>query len=190
MDLFFCFSNSFSHKKTTSNAESSSGTISSGKESDDKLESGTTPSEKRNDKKQNNHPMITVTSVSVNPGENVQILVKIKNNPGILGMTLTAHYDETCLILESVENGEAVKDVLNLTTSKSLTSGARFAWDGLDITPDNTKDGTILYMNFNISDTAKPGRYPISLTYAEGDIVDGALTSILLPIEKGYITVN
>lgn len=141
------------------------------------------------DEKQNDSSVISLNSVSVEPGNDAQILVKIENNPGILGMTLTLHYDETNLSLESVENGEAFRDILNLTTSKSLKSGTRFAWDGLELAPGDIKDGTVLYMNFRVLDNAKTGKYPITLTYTEGDIVDNNLKGISLPIVNGCITV-
>lgn len=135
-------------------------------------------------------PILMVDSVKGRPGETVQVAIRVKNNPGILGMVLTAHFDEESLTLASVQNGDAVKDVLELTTSRQLTSGIRFVWDGLEIHPENIQDGTILMMDFIISETAKPGEYPISVTYAAGDVVDNALQSIALQIERGQITVE
>lgn len=150
----------------------------------------TPSSESNNTSEQVKYPLIKMSNITAKPGDTVQLFISIENNPGILGMILTAQYDENQLILESVENGEAFNDVLNLTTSKSLSSGARFVWDGLQLLPDDIKDGNILKMNFRISDTAKPGKHQIILTHAEGDIVDNTLSSISLPIEKGYITVE
>ncbi|MBQ1947826.1 MAG: S-layer homology domain-containing protein [Clostridia bacterium] len=135
-------------------------------------------------------PILMVDSVKGRPGDTVQVAVRVKNNPGILGMVLTAHFDEEICVLKSVQNGDAVKDVLDLTTSRQLTSGTRFVWDGLEILPDNIQDGTILMMDFIISETAKPGEYPISLTYTAGDVVDNALQSIALQIESGRITIE
>lgn len=138
---------------------------------------------------QEDYPMLELTSISAKAGDNAKLAVKIKNNPGILGMTLTVHYDQANIKLKNAENGDAFRDILNLTISKSLTCGTRFAWDGLELAPGDIKDGTILYMNFSVLDSAKKGKYPITLTYAEGDMVDSNLKSISLPIVNGYITV-
>lgn len=144
----------------------------------------------RTDEIVNDSAVITLNSVTAAPGNYAQISVNIENNPGILGMTLTLHYDESNISLESVENGDAFQDVLTLTTSKSLKSGTRFAWDGLEISPEDIKDGTVLCMNFCVLDNAKAGKHPITLTYTEVDIVDNNLKSIFLPVANGYITVT
>lgn len=153
------------------------------------IETVTGSTNETKNEKQSDSSVITLNSVFVAPGNDAQILVKVENNPGILGMTLTLHYDEANISLESVENGEVFRDILNLTTSKSLNSGTRFAWDGLELAPGDIKDGTALYMNFRVLDNAKTGKYPITLTYTEGDIVDNNLKGISLPIVNGYITV-
>ena len=138
----------------------------------------------------NTEPTIIVDSVTSKPGESVQVIAKIENNPGILGMTLTANYDESILTLESVENGEVFNGILDLTTSKDLKSGSRFVWDGVDISDDNIKNGTMLIMNFKVSSTASAGNYPITLTYADGDIVDKNLSEVAVQIVNGYIAVE
>lgn len=136
------------------------------------------------------YPLISINDVSAKAGDEIQVSITLKNNPGILGMALSAYYDETNLTLQSVENGEAFKDVLELTTSQILASGSRFLWDGIDISENNIKDGTVLIMNFTINNGAQAGKYPITLKYSDGDIVDKNLTSVSPQIENGYITIN
>lgn len=136
------------------------------------------------------YPLISISDVSAKAGDEIQVSITLKNNPGILGMALSAYYDETNLTLQSVENGEAFKDVLDLTTSQTLASGSRFLWDGIDISENDIKDGTVLIMNFKINSGARAGKYPITLKYSDGDIVDKNLTSVSPQIENGYITIN
>ncbi len=133
-------------------------------------------------------PTIIVDDVSGKPGDKVQIAVKIKNNPGILGMILTAYYDESKCSLLSVENGEALKDILDFTPSKELCNGAKFVWDGTEITDDDKKDGEILLMNFKILDAE--GSIPITLKYFDGDIVDNNLLNLYPQIKNGNITIS
>ncbi len=138
----------------------------------------------------NGYPLISINDVSAKVGDEIQVSITLKNNPGILGMALATYYDEANLTLQSVENGEAFKDVLDLTTSQTLASGSRFLWDGIDISENDIKDGTVLIMNFKINNGAQAGKYPITLKYSDGDIVDKNLTSISPQIENGYITIN
>lgn len=138
----------------------------------------------------NDYPLISINDVSAKAGDEIQVSITLKNNPGILGMVLAIYYDETNLTLQSVENGEAFKDVLDLTTSQTLASGSRFLWDGIDISENDIKDGTALIMNFKINSGAQAGKYPITLKYSDGDIVDKNLISVSPQIENGYITIN
>ncbi len=134
-------------------------------------------------------PLISADYVFAKPGEEVAVAVAIKNNPGILGMTLTAYFDDEVLKLMRVENGAAVENVLELTPSKTLENGVRFLWDGVDLQDGDIRDGEILTMYFKVSDAAADGKYPITLKYFEDDVVDRNLTSISPQIKSGYISV-
>lgn len=133
---------------------------------------------------------ITVGKAETTAGDDVDIEVKIDNNPGVLGMALAVEYDMDNLTLENAINGEAFSNVLDFTASKALFSGTRFLWDGIELNPQDIKNGTILTLRFHISDTAKEGKYPITVTYRAGDIVDNNLSNIDLNIENGGITVK
>ena len=137
-----------------------------------------------------NNPLITISEATALPGKDVRIVATIKNNPGILGMTLTLNYDETALKLQKAESGNAFRDVLDFTPSKTLSSSSRFVWDGVDITNDKIKDGEIMIMDFHISENAESGKYPIYLNCADGDIVDSNLQAVSVTTETGYITVE
>lgn len=134
------------------------------------------------------YPIISTDNLNAKPGDTIQIAINIKNNPGILGMILSVYFNEESLSLEGIQNGTAFS-ALDLTTSKTLESGLRLIWDGVEIKPEDIKDGKILLMNFKIKDDAKPGKYPITLKYTDGDILDNNLTIITPSVEVGYITV-
>lgn len=177
-------------QKPVSSVTDSSGGGSSSGSSADKNESTPAPSADEKENEINKSPKITVNSVTAKPGETVQISAEVKNNPGILGMTLTASYNETYCTLESVESGDAFDGVLDFVSSKTLNSGVRFVWDGIDITENQIKDGTVLVMNFRINDDAPECKIPITLQCYEGDAVDRNLKTIPLQIESGSIIVK
>lgn len=60
-----------------------------------------------------NAPMIIVESVSDSPGATVDVAVKVKNNPGILGATLTFTYDKELTLVDATA-GDAFS-VLTMT---------------------------------------------------------------------------
>ena len=142
------------------------------------------------DARDKDYTAITISSFSAEPGDKIQVPVMIRGNPGILGMTLTINYDEDCLSMDKVEDGEVFEDVLTLTKSKFLGSGARFVWHGLNIADKDIRDGRILNMYFTISKTAKPGKYPIRLTFGDEDIVDKNLKNVMVIVEQGIITIK
>lgn len=137
----------------------------------------------------NEYPLISINSTDAKTGDIVQVTIDLKNNPGILGMALSIYYDESKCSLQSVEIGEAFKDILDMTTSKTLESGVKVVWDGVDISQDNIKDGTILIMNYKINDTATPGKSPITVKYFDGDVVNRELENVQMLIENGYINI-
>ncbi len=141
---------------------------------------------------QNNNGAVTISADNVfaGPGDNVQVVVRVNNNPGILGMTLSVYFDDANLNLMSVENGSAFKDILELTPSKVLENGVKFLWDGIELKEGDVHNGDILIMNFKVSESATKGKYPITLKYFEDDIVDKDLKSISPEIINGYITVS
>lgn len=141
---------------------------------------------------QNTNGAVTISADNVfaKPGNDVQVIVRVNNNPGILGMTLSAYFDDVNLHLMSVENGSAFKNILELTPSKVLDNGAKFLWDGIELQDEDVHNGDILIMNFKVSDSAPKGKYPITLKYFENDIVDKDLRSISPEIINGYITVT
>ncbi len=134
-------------------------------------------------------PTFAVQSVTVNAGDTVTLAINVKNNLGILAMTLCLTYDDSVLDLISASNGTALS-MLTMTPSKTLSSGCKFAWDGVEITEDDVIDGEILVLTFAISDSAAKGTYDIVVSYTEGDIYDNDINPLSFEIENGTITVN
>ena len=134
-------------------------------------------------------PTFIVESVTASAGDTVTVAIDVKNNPGILAMTLALTYDDSALTLTSATNGEALS-ALTMTSSKTLNSGCKFGWDGVEITESDITDGEILVLTFTVSDTALSGVYDIVISYAEGDIYDNDINPLSFEIENGTITVN
>lgn len=135
---------------------------------------------------ENTNPTITVQSVSGSPGSTVDVDVTIKNNPGILGATLSFTYDNG-LTLTGATSGDAFS-ALTMTKPGKFTSPCNFTWDGQNISADDIKDGTVLTLQFTINDNAENGTgYNIAASYESGDIVNMELNPIDVEIENGTV---
>lgn len=134
---------------------------------------------------------LSVESVKASAGDKlVTVRISVKDNPGILGMRFSVSYDESVLTLTGALNGDAVSRILTLTKAKTLCSGCNFVWDGIEIDAENVKDGTVLELQFRVSDSAAAGNYPITIRYNSGDIVDNDLQKLSPYIQNGYISIK
>ena len=145
--------------------------------------------EKIENAKKNVVPSIVVSSAEVKQGDTVKISASIVNNPGVLGMSLTLSYDESVMKLVSAENGNAVKDVLDMNHSKTMESGCVFLWDGEKIDSNQIQDGEILNLEFKVLKLASVGKSQVLLVPDEGGIVNNNLESLELNIENGFVNV-
>ncbi len=136
----------------------------------------------------NGVPTLYASTVQTSPGETVEVAVQIKNNPGVLGMTFSIHFDESKCRLVSVKNGDALK-ALQFTPSKTLENGSRFLWDALELSDGDVLDGEVLVMKFKVSDDAY-GYCPITVKAFSGDILDQELNVISPLVQSGEIIIN
>lgn len=135
-------------------------------------------------------PTIVVNNTTVAAGAtDVEVTISVRNNPGILGMTLTLAYDTTALTLKSAENGAAVSDVLTMTKPGIMVSPCNFIWDGMELDPENIRDGALLILRFDVSSAAH-GDYPVAITYRNGNITDNNLQAIQFTVQNGSIFVK
>lgn len=131
---------------------------------------------------------ITISSINDTAGSVVDVDVKIENNPGILGATLTFEFDED-LTLIGATNGSAFS-ALTMTRPGTLESPCNFVWDGQDLSDSDIRDGVILTLQFKIPDDAQSGtKYNITAYYDDGAIVNNYLNSVSPSIVNGSIEV-
>ena len=134
-------------------------------------------------------PMIYIDSVTAAKGStDVVVKAYIKNNPGVLAMTLKLEYDESVLTLTKIERGTALNE-LDFATPRDLKSGIKLPWDAESIKPDDITNGDIVLLTFSISDSASNGDYTISLSRF-GGIIDNDLEQLDIGIRNGAIIVQ
>jgi len=129
---------------------------------------------------------LEVSNVYAAPGTTVEVNVNIKDNPGILGATLTVRWDDG-LILSDCKNGEAFSELTMMKPSR-LQSGCNFVWYGTDT--GDIVDGSILKLYFTVPANATDSDiYEIQLSYEKSDIADanGEPGNISLNIVDGAV---
>jgi len=132
-------------------------------------------------------PTFVVESVTASAGEEIEVAVEIKNNPGLFGAVLTFTYDSK-LVLKSASAGSAFDEFV-MTPAGVLASPCNFVWDG-QANPA-VKDGEILKMVFSVSEEASAGdELKISCSYIEGDVVDASFAAVNLDLVDGVVVVK
>lgn len=87
---------------------------------------------------------ITMPSISVKPGETVDIPVTIKNNPGLKNLSLVIGYDANNLDLIKVANGE-VFSATEFSSDTRKDGSCKLEWF---TTTENSKNGTLVILTF------------------------------------------
>ena len=131
---------------------------------------------------------VSVESKNASAGENVKVAVSLKNNPGIVGMTLKLTYNERAMTLTAVDKGSALGE-MTFTPPKDLGSGCKLPWDAEFVIPEDATNGEILILTFKISATAAAGDYSVSVSTV-GDIVDNDLMPVTAVLRNGKITIK
>jgi len=103
-------------------------------------------------------PEIMASDAEGSPGGDVDITISLKNNPGIVSMTLTVTYDDNVMTLSEVNDTGLFPGQMHTTKRKSPYT---LTWENDTSRTDYTVNGTVVTLSFKISDTARSGDYPI-----------------------------
>ncbi len=131
---------------------------------------------------------IYVKSTYAKAGAEVNVNLKIENNPGILGATIHLSFDDA-LTLTGAKAGDALSALI-MTKPGELTSPCKFTWDGQQLKPQDIKDGVMLTLTFTVAEQAQVGQeLGIDVSYSYGDIIDGDLKPLEIAVTGGAVLV-
>lgn len=145
------------------------------------------PSENIPDSEPIEHMLIVKGTTAKIGAKAIEVLVEIKNNPGILGIDFDFYYDESALKLV---NAQSILDVdgCNYTPPSYYRNPTTFLWDFQDA--NWVEDGVILKLYFDILETASIGEHEIKIMYSYGNIFDANGTPIDVKVIDSYISVE
>ena len=135
-------------------------------------------------------PTLSMEQTSAYAGDVVQMQLSLSNNPGIVAMLATVHFDTSALHLIRVENG----DVFPQSTAffgNDLT-GNSFTMTWLDaLTQQNyTANGTLATLTFRVLADAAVGETAVTLTYEANNVFDWNLRPApAFALKNGSVTV-
>ena len=133
-------------------------------------------------------PAIVVNNVSGKPGDTVDVVVSLENNPGIIGAIIYIGYDSN--VLELTAKPTPGDDYSDMSFSKYLTENPyNMLWDG-SLDGNNTANGTFATLTFKIKDTAPVGTTAITVTYEDGTIYDEDWVDVNFAKVNGSVTVE
>ena len=137
-------------------------------------------------------PTFSIESTRAKQNSTVSVEVKVANNPGIISAQLNFTFDDALTLVGAVQ-GEAFED-LPLTMPAKLDRGepmkgsAKFMWSNADISESGIKDGVILTLTFEVSESAVEGKdYKIALECT--DCCDRSAEDIETTTNDGYISI-
>ncbi len=132
-------------------------------------------------------PRISLASVDAKAGEEVEVQIKLENNPGITALRLVIDYDDTVLEMTGFTFGDALSS-MNKGTSEKY--GNHYSFSMYSAIADLTDNGSLAIIKFKIKDDAEDGEYPITITYDSDDIFNLNGDCINFDVEIGAIMVN
>lgn len=138
-------------------------------------------------KENSKEPTITVSSVSANAGDTVEVKVLISNNPGIAGAILKVSYDSNLKLTDS--NVGSAFSTLSYTKPGVYSNPCNFTWDSES--GMSTSNGTIVTLTFTVDDGVESGdKLAINCSYNKGDVYDENLKDVSLNMVNGYVIVK
>ncbi len=100
--------------------------------------------------------VITVKDTYGKIGSTVSVDVVIKDNPGILALTLKLEFDESILTLTGVQQGSALGSmVFTPPKGEALKSGCLLPWDAEKVNEEDIRDGVIATLTFEIAENVQ-----------------------------------
>lgn len=131
---------------------------------------------------------ITVSNATVDDkSQETVISVSLNNNPGIVSAKMTIDFDNEALTLTKVADQGILGAAYH---SPSLDSPYNLYWNNGAATNNFTSNGDLVKLTFKVNENAKPGTYPIFISYDEDNILNSDMDSVFFDTVDGSITVK
>lgn len=118
-------------------------------------------------------------------GDTVAVTVSMQNNPGLISLMMSVHYDTAALELIGIDNRTLFQPIQNsnpeFLQSNDLTASPYAVMWCDDLAPQNhTENGDLITYYFRVRNTAQVGLTTVSLSYNAGNTLDYDLQPVAL----------
>ena len=132
-------------------------------------------------------PTISVSDISADAGDTVDVEVSLENNPGIVTLSLLVKYDESVLKLTKVTDTGLFP---GKTHSSDYKQPYTLYWDNGSSGKDITVEGKIATLTFEIAENAVSKDYKLEISCDSENTINYGLNYVDFAVEGGVITVN
>ena len=133
-------------------------------------------------------PTIEVQSASADPGGNVSVEIRLKNNPGITSMKLRVSYDSTMLNIKGVQYNEALSANAVEPNLENSKGSIVLYWD--HGTEDMGEDCVFATLSFVVMEKSAIGKCAsISVLYDSEEIYDVHENNVFFEVVNGEVLV-
>lgn len=128
--------------------------------------------------------IVAVDTVKANAGDSVIVKLRVKNNPGIMAMTISITYDSSVLEFKRYYYGKVFSDyTLKEHPSRNIIRLV------ISEEYDVYGDGAIIGIQFKIADNAEAKLHEMTVKYSSGDFCNNNLERLMPKIEAGGVEV-
>lgn len=140
----------------------------------------------------NSKTTLVAESVTAAPGGTVSVPINIKNNAGVWGIVVNVKFDTSVLSVAEVRNNSNVFKNGEITIGPSDFSKGyvRICTFPNDIKNDNTNNGTICTIVFNVSGDAKEGDYTIEFECNDNSVCNVASEYVPVDAQDGKVSIK
>ena len=133
-------------------------------------------------------PALVVNGTKASAGDKqVEVVIDVVNNPGILGMDFDLYYDDSVLTLVDAQSVLELEGC-EYTPAAYYKNPTTFLWDFQDA--NWTQDGAVLKLYFDIAEDAPAGKYEIKIMYSYGNIFGADLNPVDMAAKNGNISIS
>lgn len=130
-------------------------------------------------------------NVKTKAGETVEVPIKLSNNKGVWGIAINVLFDKNVFSVAQVKNNNDifVNGEFTIGPDDFSKGYVRVCAFSNNINANNTKNGTLCTIVFDVKSNAVPGKYPIKFEYDEKSACDVDSNYVLLSSENGTIEI-
>ena len=131
---------------------------------------------------------LRVGTAAANPGDTVQIPIRLEASTGLVAARLKISYDSNTMALVAVSDGGILGE--HVFGADLASNPYIVVWENGLAASNYTGTGTLVTLTFRVKDNAPEGSYPVSVTYDSEEVYNKDLENVELSVVNGSVQVE